>query len=122
MVIDDDPLLLRIHQRILEDLGYRVTGMTNSREALEKVAANPQQFDLVLTDQTMPVLTGLELAAAILKIAPAMPIILCTGHSDLISHKAALALGIKRYLQKPLQGDELARTVRMVLNEQNTPL
>ena len=118
LVVDDEPLLVRINQRLLEDYGYTVTGTTDSREALEKVRAEPQQFDLIITDQTMPGLTGFELAMAILEIAPLMPIILCTGHSEITSAENALAMGIKKYLRKPLKGDELARTVRMVLDQQ----
>lgn len=119
LVVDDEPLLVKIHQRILEDYGYTVTGMTDSREALKKVLAEPELFDLVITDQTMPGLTGDELASAILKVAPVMPIILCSGHSDLFSPEKVFSLGIKKYLQKPMGADELVRTVRMVFNEQN---
>jgi PAS domain S-box-containing protein len=121
LVVDDEPLLVRINQRILEDYGYTVVGTTDSREALEKVRAEPQQFDLVLTDQTMPGLSGSELAKAILEIAPLMPIILCTGHSAVTSVEDAYAIGIKKYLCKPVQGDELTRTVRMVLDQQKKP-
>ena len=117
LVVDDEPLLVHISQRLLEDYGYTVTGVTDSKEALEKVRAEPQQFDLIITDQTMPGLSGSELAKAVLEIAPLMPIILCTGHSEITSAEDALALGIKKYLGKPIHGDELARTVRMVLDE-----
>ena len=118
LIVDDEPLLVRISQRILEDFGYTVTGFTDSREALEKVKAGPQLFDLIITDQTMPGISGSELARAILAIAPRMPIILCTGHSETTSANDALALGIRKYLSKPIHGDELARTVREVLDEQ----
>jgi PAS domain S-box-containing protein len=118
LIVDDESLLVHISSRLLEDYGYTVTGVTNSREALEKVRADPQQFDLIITDQTMPGLSGCELAKAVLEIAPLMPIILCTGHSEITSANDALALGIKKYLSKPVHGDELARTVRMVLDEQ----
>ncbi len=117
LVVDDEPLLVRISSRLLEDYGYTVTGVTDSKEALEKVRAEPQQFDLIITDQTMPGLSGSELAKAVLQIAPLMPIILCTGHSEITSAEDALAMGIKKYLCKPIHGDELARTVRMVLDE-----
>jgi PAS domain S-box-containing protein len=118
LIVDDEPLLVHISSRLLENYGYTVTGVTDSREALEKVRADPQQFDLIITDQTMPGLTGNELAKAILEISPLMPIILCTGHSEMTSAADALAMGIKKYLCKPIHGDELARTVRMVLDEQ----
>jgi two-component system cell cycle sensor histidine kinase/response regulator CckA len=117
LVVDDDLLLVRINQRILEDYDYRVTGITDSREALKKVQADPTQFDLIITDQTMPDLTGSELASAALKIAPEMPIIICTGHSAVISEEEALTMGIKKFLYKPIHGDELVRAVRIVLDE-----
>ncbi|MDO8948303.1 MAG: response regulator [Desulfocapsaceae bacterium] len=117
LIIDDEPLLVKINKRLLEDYGYTVTGSTDSREALEKVLADPQQFDLIVTDQTMPGLSGSELAKAVLEVAPHMPIIICTGHSAVTSKEEAMAMGIRKYLHKPVQKDELARTVRMVLDE-----
>ncbi len=119
LVVDDEPLLVRISKRILEDYGYKVTGITDSREALEKVRADPQQFDLIVTDQTMPGLTGSELAKAVLEIVPFMPIIICSGHFAVTSKEDVYAMGIREYLYKPVRGDELARTVRMVLDKQH---
>jgi PAS domain S-box-containing protein len=118
LIVDDELMLVRIGQRILEDYGYTVTGLTKSQAALEKVRANPQQFDLIITDQTMPGLTGFDLAKGVLEIVPDMPIILCTGHSELATAKNAYAMGIKKYLRKPIRGDELAKTVRKVLDKQ----
>jgi DNA-binding NtrC family response regulator len=120
LIIDDEPLLVQINKRLLEDYGYTVTviGITDSREALEKVRAEPKQFDLIITDQTMPRLSGSEMAMAVLEIAPDMPIIICTGHSTVTSAEDAYAMGIKRYAYKPVDGDELVRTVRMVLDKQ----
>ena len=117
LFVDDDPLLVQISQMILENYGYTVTGVTDSREALEKVQAAPRQFDLIVTDQTMPGLTGTELTKAVLAFAPTMPIIICSGHCEIISEEGAQAMGIKRYLHKPLEGDTLATTIRMVLDE-----
>ena len=118
LIVDDEPLLVLINQRLLETYGYTVTGVTDSREALAKVQADPTQFDLIVSDQTMPGLTGSELASAVLAIAPLMPIIICTGHSATVSAKDAYAMGIRKYLYKPVEGDALAGTVRMVLDEQ----
>ncbi|MFH2122551.1 MAG: PAS domain S-box protein [Pseudomonadota bacterium] len=120
LIVDDEALLVRISQRILEDFGYTVTGTTDSREALALVRQDPQQFNLIVSDQTMPGLSGSELAKAVLEIVPGMPIIICTGHSAITSAEDAYAMGIKKYLLKPVQGDTLARTVRMVLDEQET--
>jgi len=117
LVVDDEPLLVRINTRYLEGYGYDVTGVTDSREALEKVRAEPKRFDLIVTDQTMPGLTGSELAKAVLEVAPDMPIILCTGHSSVTSAEDASGMGIKRYVYKPVEGDALIRAVRTVLDE-----
>ncbi len=118
LVVDDEPMLVRINTTILESYGYTVTGITDSREALAKVQADPTQFDLIVTDQTMPGLTGAELAKAVLEVSSTMPIILCTGHSAVTSAEQTLAIGIKKYIYKPVQGYELARDVRMVLDKQ----
>ncbi len=122
LVIDDEPLLVRINQRLLENYGYTVTGFTDSRQALTTVEADPRQFDLIITDQTMPGISGSELIQAVLQVAPTMPIIICTGHSAIMSAEEALAMGVRRFLNKPLEKDILARTVRLVLDEQKKTL
>jgi CheY-like chemotaxis protein len=119
LVVDDDPLLVRLNSRILSDIGYRVTQTVSSEDALEKIRNEPHRFDLLITDQTMPQLTGAELAAKAMKIAPEISVILCTGHSGVISEKDALAMGICRYVYKPVQGTELIDIVRGVLEERN---
>jgi PAS domain S-box-containing protein len=116
LVVDDEPLLVRATQRQLENLGYLITGTTNSRDALKIISSSPNEIDLLITDQTMPGLTGAELAQAAMEIKPDLPVILCTGHSDLISRRKAMESGIKEYITKPLVGDELFRAVRSVLD------
>lgn len=117
LVVDDDPLLVRINGRLLSDLGYKVTESTSSQEALERVRSEPDRFDLLITDQTMPQLTGAELAAEVLNVAPNILVIMCTGHSNVVSKEKALAMGICRYVFKPVQGMELVEAVREVLDE-----
>lgn len=117
LVVDDEPLLVEFTAQTLENFGYTVTGVTDSREALEKVRARPNQFDLIITDQTMPGLTGSELARAVLEIVPQMPIIICTGYSAVTSEEDARAMGIKRYIHKPIDTKELTGTIRMLLDE-----
>lgn len=117
LIVDDDPFLTRITKRYLENMGYTCAVTTDSQEALDIFRATPGQFDLLITDQTMPRLTGSELSEKILEIRPSMPIILCTGHSDIVSENDALAMGIKKYVLKPIQGDELLNAVREVLSE-----
>ncbi len=116
LVVDDELFLVLVMQRQLENMGYQVTTATNSKNALEKFSANPEQFDLLITDQTMPGLTGAELALTVMGIKPDLPVLLCSGHSDLVSQDKALELGIKQYVPKPIVGNELLRTVRLVLD------
>ena len=117
LVVDDEPILVRAHKRQLTRLGYRVTVTTDSKDALEKIHSHPEEFDLLITDQTMPGLSGVELAAAVHKIKPDIPIILCTGHSDVVTKEDALAMGIKKYVSKPIYRDELSQAIREVLDE-----
>ncbi|MBU0664333.1 MAG: PAS domain S-box protein [Proteobacteria bacterium] len=116
LVIDDEPILVSLNTKMLERFGYRVTATTSSREALEKIRTQGDDFDLVITDQTMPNLSGAELAREILDIRPDMPIILCSGYSSLVTEEEVLALGIKKYTMKPVNIRTLAKIVREVLD------
>jgi two-component system, cell cycle sensor histidine kinase and response regulator CckA len=117
LFVDDEIALCKLCKRILENIGYTVTTTTDSREALEHLRQQPD-FDLVVTDQTMPGLTGIELAREILGIHPLMPIIMCTGHSDVVSEVDALAAGVKRYVFKPFQKKEFLAAIRDVMGAQ----
>ena len=94
-----------MNKEVLEGLGYRVSATTDSLDALEKIRTAPDQFDLIITDQTMPNLTGAELAQEILKIRDTLPIILCTGYSSVLLEEDAMAIGITKYLRKPVRND-----------------
>ncbi|MEA3348338.1 MAG: PAS domain S-box protein, partial [Pseudomonadota bacterium] len=102
LLVDDEKEIIELNQNALEKLGYRVSTCKNGDVAFKLVKHNPKQFDLILTDMTMPKMTGDRLAQALLKLNPEMPIILGTGHSDTINRKEALALGIKEFYNKPL--------------------
>jgi PAS domain S-box-containing protein len=117
LFIDDEEALAEMGQEILSELGYQVESKTGSREALAILRLDPSRFDLVVTDQTMPEMTGIELAGEILAIRPDMPVILCTGFSHTASEESAKAAGIKAFVLKPLTKREIARTVRRVLDE-----
>ncbi len=117
LMVDDELLLVKINKRRLESRGYQVTAFSDSREALEVFRSQSEMFDMLITDQTMPGLTGAELAKAVLKIKPSLPIIMCSGHSDIVSEEKALAMGIKRYVFKPIHGDKLLDAVWEVLEE-----
>ena len=99
-------------------MGYRATTRKNSLEALATLRNEPYRFDLVITDQTMPSLTGYELARRILQIRPDLPIILCTGYSSMVSEDEAKAIGIKGFALKPLLKVEISRLIRKVLQNE----
>ena len=117
LLVDDEPALVDIGQRILERLGYRVTTSTESVGALELFRERPHDFDLVITDMTMPDMTGDRLASEMIKIRPDIPIILCTGYSDRISDETIAECGARTLAMKPFMRKDLAVTVRRVLDE-----
>ena len=116
LVIDDDPSIARMLQIFLDKQGYTTTILGSSRKALEIFRSNPQAFDLVITDQTMPDMTGEELAAKILEARADIPIILCTGYSTIIDETKARQQGIRAFHMKPVALKELAATVRSLLD------
>jgi len=115
LFIDDDPSLAKLNQQRLERLGYTTSSHTDPEKALEIFRAAPHQYDLVITDMTMPHITGDQLCREILKIRADMAIILCTGYNEKISRTSASDLGIARYMEKPISMRELAETVHKVL-------
>jgi PAS domain S-box-containing protein len=117
LVVDDEAAITEMISLWLAQLGYTVTTSNNSVEALAMVRENPSGFDLIVTDQAMPFMPGSELAKEVLSIRPDLPIILCTGYSAILTEEKAREIGIKRYAYKPLQGNELARLVRQVLDD-----
>ncbi len=119
LFIDDEILLVSLGKQILESLGYDVTTRTNSMEALELFKARPDKFDLVISDMTMPNLTGDELALKIVEIQPDIPIILCTGFSHKIKAEKAKEMGIRAFLLKPILKGVMAETVRRVLDDKH---
>ena len=116
LFVDDDEILVKLGEMILTELGYQVSIMTESPEALKLFAANADYFDLVITDQTMPDLSGKELIQELLKIRPDIPTIICTGYSSQVNEEEAAKLGVKAFVMKPLDLQELAQTVRRVLD------
>lgn len=116
LFIDDEPVLVDLSKRMLERLGYEVTSRTSSLEALELFKARPDRFDLVITDMTMPNMTGDRLARELMKIRPDIPIIICTGYSEQMSEEKAKWVGIKAFAMKPVAMKDLAKTVRKVLD------
>jgi signal transduction histidine kinase/CheY-like chemotaxis protein len=116
LFIDDEVMLADIGCQMLERLGYRVTMRTSSVEALEAFRAQPNSFDMVISDLTMPNLTGDRLASHLLAIRDDIPIVLCTGFSSLMNEERAAALGVRALLSKPLSMEEMAHKIRGVLD------
>jgi nitrogen-specific signal transduction histidine kinase/ActR/RegA family two-component response regulator len=115
LLVDDEPALVRLGYSVLTQLGYDVTTYTSSVEALAAFQATPDHFDLVITDYTMPQMTGEALARALRSLRPDIPIILETGFSHTIDAERAAALGLNAFLLKPWTVRELARTIAQVL-------
>jgi CheY-like chemotaxis protein/anti-sigma regulatory factor (Ser/Thr protein kinase) len=116
LVVDDELTIAKMGAQILQRLGYQVTLRTSSVEALELFRTRPGDFDMIITDMTMPNLTGDQLAMEVMKIRPDIPVVLCTGYSKKMTDETALAMGIKALAYKPLVKMDLAKTVREVLD------
>jgi len=116
LIVDDEKSMVDIGRKSLERLGYQVEARTNPIEALELFRAAPDQFDMVITDMTMPHITGDKLVKEILKIRPDIPTVLCTGFSEKIDEEKAKQIGIRQYIEKPFEQGKLSRLVRKVLD------
>lgn len=121
LFVDDERAIVKMAQRGLSRLGYDVTGLTSSSAALQAFEASPHSFDLVITDQTMPQMAGLELSRRLLAIRPDIPIVLCTGHSSLVSDATAKEAGIGQFVLKPVAPEVLARIARGLLHRSRSP-
>ncbi len=116
LLVDDEAMVARMQERLLESLGYSVTVETEPFRAVQIFTADPRAFDLVLTDMTMPKMNGATLTQHLLAIRQDIPVILCTGFSELINEKKAMAIGIKAFAMKPLMRRSIATLVRKVLD------
>ena len=120
LFVDDEEALATLGEKMLVQLGYHVTARTNSSEAIELFRVVPDAFDLVITDYTMPRMNGAELAREILQIRSDIPIVLCTGYSEMVNEQTAKAMGIRAFVMKPLSRRNIAEVIRAVL-EQDLP-
>ncbi len=119
LLVDDEKMLLEMEKNMLELIGYRVTAMNSSQGALEYFCDHADEIDLVVTDQTMPGLTGMDLARRILSLKPEMPVILCTGYSPNISVESVKTIGIRNLAYKPLALEELSKIIRRTIDGNN---
>ncbi|MCP4116056.1 MAG: response regulator [Desulfobacteraceae bacterium] len=116
MIVDDERSILDSTRELLTDYGYRVSCHTDGIQALEAFNSDPDGFDLLLTDMTMPGMTGEMLAKRVLTVRPELPVILCTGFNEQMSEAKALEIGIKRFIQKPVIRQPLVDIIREVLS------
>jgi signal transduction histidine kinase/ActR/RegA family two-component response regulator len=117
LLVDDEPQIVSLLEIMLASLGYRVLAFTDSLKALAAFEANPWEFQLVLTDMTMPGITGQELARRVLQIRPGLPVVLTTGYSEQINEDKAHRMGISKFLFKPVLRNDLARVLREALDD-----
>ena len=115
LFVDDEPILLNVYKEQLENFGYTVDTAGSGLKALEMFKEDPDGYDLIITDMTMPKMTGEKLAVEIFAIRPEVPIILCTGYSQQMTEEKALSMGIRAFVAKPIKVKMLSQTVRDIL-------
>jgi CheY-like chemotaxis protein len=103
-------------KEMIERLGYRISAFTSSTAAYDEFRKNPYGYDLVITDQTMPGMVGTELAKELMRIRPNIPVIICTGFSEILSEEKAKAIGIREYISKPVVKSEISKAIRNTLD------
>ena len=116
LLVDDEETIIAMERQVLERLGYQVTSWTSSIEALEAFKAGPDKFDMVITDMSMPKMSGDKLAVELIKIRPDIPVLLCTGYSESMTEEKIKNIGIKGLLLKPIVIKDLAKKIREVLD------
>jgi len=117
LFVDDEPVIMKMGKQILESLGYDVVARNSSVEALELFREKKEHFDLVITDLTMPHMTGEKLAEKLIQLRPDIPVILCTGFSAMTDEQKALSMGIRAFISKPILKQEIAEAIRKVFDE-----
>jgi CheY-like chemotaxis protein len=117
LFVDDEISIVEMVKRMFERLGYKVETATTPQDALELFLSNPDHFDLVITDMTMPQMTGVTLSEKLMDIRKDIPIIICTGHSALVDEEKAKELGLAAYVMKPIEMKETAQIIRNVLDK-----
>ena len=118
LLVDDEEDIVYVTGERLERLGYKVVGTSDGLEAFQIFQKEPDRFDLVVTDQTMPEITGDKLARKILTLRPDIPVILCSGYTETMNLERAKAAGIREFIVKPLSIDKLSETIRFVIDRQ----
>jgi len=117
LIVDDDEAIAKLGAMMLERLGYTVTPTMHCLDALASFKADPGEFDLVITDMTMPDMAGDTFARELIAIRPDIPVIICTGFSERVNEETAEGIGVKGFLMKPVNWADLSDMVRKVLDE-----
>ena len=120
LLVDDEDAIIEMGQSMLRRLGYRVNAVSDGVQALKMFRGEPNAFDLIITDHTMPRMTGAELARELMGVRPDVPVILCTGYSEAVSRETAKGIGIREIVMKPISRSDLADTIRRVLDGRKT--
>ena len=120
LLVDDEEYIIKMMKEMIERLGYRINAYTSSRIAYDEFRMNPYEYDLVITDQTMPDMVGTELAKELMLIRPNIPVIICTGFSEILSEEKAKAIGIREYISKPVVKSEISKAIRNILDHGNS--
>ena len=120
LFIDDEEMLVELGQKMLQQLGFHVVAAKSGVGALKIFSKNPNKFDLVITDQTMPKMTGIDTAVEMMRIRPDIPVILCSGFSEMVTEEKARAAGIREYIMKPYFKHTIAEIIRKVLDGRDT--
>jgi DNA-binding NtrC family response regulator len=115
LLVDDDPSIVRLITQMLKRSGYEVIAKTSSSSALKALKETPEPFDLVISDMTMPEMSGEQLAQEIKQIRPGIPVVLCTGHSNRMDENRAKELGIEAFIKKPFSRKDITKTISKVL-------
>lgn len=121
LVVDDEEYVVVMLTEMLQRLGYRVRGFKDSIEAFAEFSRNPAEYDILVTDQTMPKMTGSELAEQCMRIKDGLPVVLCTGFSEILTEEKARAIGIREYVTKPVVKADMARAIRKALDASTHP-
>ena len=116
LMVDDEPAMAEFGRLMFTRLGYKVTALTSSRDALDFIRQNPADLDLVFTDLVMPGLDGLELAQAVKDIRPDLPVVLCTGHGEQLDSVNLADLGVRAVILKPFYIRQVAEVIREILD------
>lgn len=117
MIVDDEKAIIRFEERLLRRMGYEVVSFTDSMDALEAFEANHNEFDLVITDMNMPNMNGMILSQKVKAVRANIPVIICTGFSDLLNEEKSKAMGIDEYVVKPFSKQKISEAIRKVLHK-----